>query len=122
MRTIESITKRRQILIMHYKHFTLAVLLYFFTFYLSASVDDCYARLDSGILSIGNSLIERNFLWNDGQLITLSIHDKENGKIWLNQQKTIDLYIPGISKAALRLIPILNLSPLPLIGISVKTR
>ncbi|MBF6627194.1 MAG: alpha-galactosidase [Proteiniphilum sp.] len=87
---------------MHYKHFTLAVLLYFFTFYLSASVDDCYARLDSGILSIGNSLIERNFLWNDGQLITLSIHDKENGKIWLNQQKTIDLYIPGISKAAVK--------------------
>ncbi len=67
-----------------------------------ASVDDCYAKLDSDseILSIGNDKIERNFFWNKGQLITKSIIDKQSGKVWLNQNETGDLLIPGITGEA----------------------
>lgn len=68
-----------------------------------SSVDECYARLDSNILSIGNSKIERNFKWNNGQLVTLEIRDKLSGKSWINQySKTnkTDLKIPGISGEA----------------------
>lgn len=65
-----------------------------------ASINDCYVKLDSNILSIGNTLIERNFLWNDGQLITKSIIDKQAGRRWLNQNETADFLIPGVSGEA----------------------
>ena len=68
-----------------------------------SSVSECYARMDSNILSIGNSKIERNFKWNNGQLVTLEIRDKLSGKSWINQySKTnkTDLKIPGISGEA----------------------
>lgn len=39
-----------------------------------------YARMDGDTLSIGNSLIDRSFLWNGGHLQTLSLTDKETGR------------------------------------------
>jgi len=35
-----------------------------------------YVRFYPGILFFGNNRIERNLLWNDGQLITLNIIDR----------------------------------------------
>ena len=38
-----------------------------------------YARMDGDTLSVGNSLIERRYLWNGGHLKTLSLEDKTIG-------------------------------------------
>ena len=32
--------------------------------------DTCYGRLKNDTLTIGNSLVERTFLWNGGNIIT----------------------------------------------------
>ena len=42
---------------------------------------ECYSRLDADTLTIGNSLMERKFVWNGGNLMTASITDKTSGKI-----------------------------------------
>lgn len=59
-----------------------------------ATIDDCYAKLVSDTLSIGNNLIQRTFLWNNGNLITLNIIDKVNNQDWVNQNKIPDFFIP----------------------------
>ena len=38
-----------------------------------------YASLDGDTLVIGNSLIERKFVWNGGNLMTYSLTDKKTG-------------------------------------------
>ena len=81
---------------MNYKNLFFVLLFTFSTIFCSASIKDCYAKLDDSLLSIGNNQIERNFLWSDGHLITTSMLNKQNGKIWINQNKTNDLFIPGI--------------------------
>lgn len=40
-----------------------------------------YARMDGDTLSVGNSLIERRYLWNGGHLKTLSLEDKTIGTV-----------------------------------------
>ena len=40
-----------------------------------------YARMDGDTLSVGNSLIERRYLWNGGHLKTLSLEDKATGAL-----------------------------------------
>ncbi|MGM9757350.1 MAG: alpha-galactosidase [Candidatus Cryptobacteroides sp.] len=40
----------------------------------------CYATLEDGVFRIGNSLIERTFDWNGGNLKTLSLTNKEEGR------------------------------------------
>lgn len=45
------------------------------------ATDDCYSRLDGDTLTIGNSCIERKFVWNGGNLMTYSINDKISGKV-----------------------------------------
>ena len=40
-----------------------------------------YAKLSSDTLSIGNSLIERCYLWNGGHLKTISLTDKTTGVV-----------------------------------------
>ncbi|MDD2475293.1 MAG: alpha-galactosidase [Dysgonamonadaceae bacterium] len=82
---------------MNYKTLFFVILFTVTSIFCSASIKDCYAKLDDSLLSIGNNQIERIFLWNDGQLITTSIQNKQCGKIWTNQNKTNDLLIPGIT-------------------------
>lgn len=40
-----------------------------------------YARMSGDTLSIGNSLIDRTFLWNGGHLKTISLTEKATGKV-----------------------------------------
>lgn len=50
----------------------------------------CYSRLGKDTLTIGNSLIERKFIWNKGNLITYSLSDKKVQKTWFNKNKKPD--------------------------------
>ena len=43
-----------------------------------AQAEKCYARMEGDTLRLGNSLIERSFLWNDGALETLSLSSKDD--------------------------------------------
>ncbi len=54
-----------------------------------------YAYQEGDILYIGNNKIERSFQWNNGNLITLKIKDKENGKEWENRVRRADFFVPG---------------------------
>ena len=47
----------------------------------AASPSGCYSRLEADTLTIGNTLIERKFVWNGGNLETFSITDKAFGKV-----------------------------------------
>lgn len=47
-----------------------------------AAGSECYARLDGDTLRMGNDRIERVFLWNDGNLKTVTITDKASGRAW----------------------------------------
>ena len=47
---------------------------------LQAVAGECYARLQNDTLRIGNSKIERTWLWNNGDLVTLSVTDKASGR------------------------------------------
>ena len=57
--------------------------------------DDCYSRLRNDTLTIGNSRIERKFVWNGGNLVTYSLTDKSSGQVWLNRTPAPDFEIPG---------------------------
>lgn len=52
-----------------------------------------YSRLENDTLVIGNSLIERKFVWNKGNLITYSLINKVSGISWLNKSKNPDFQI-----------------------------
>lgn len=65
------------------------------------SMDSCYAVLKSDSLCIGNGLIERKFLWNNGNLITISLEDKRNKHVWLNEKQIPDFFIPQQNQQAL---------------------
>lgn len=54
-----------------------------------------YAYQEGDILYIGNNKVERSFQWNNGNLITLKIKDKENGKEWENRVRRADFFVPG---------------------------
>lgn len=56
-----------------------------------------YARQESDIFYIGNNKIERGFRWNNGNLITMKIIDKMNGKVWESGAKQADFFAPGQS-------------------------
>lgn len=55
--------------------------------------DTCYGRLKNDTLTIGNSLIERKFLWNNGNIKTYSLTNKANGQTWLNGNPTPDFRV-----------------------------
>lgn len=57
------------------------------------SQSSSYSRLQNDTLTIGNKLIERKFLWNNGNLITYSLTDKLSGQCWLNRTKSPDFRI-----------------------------
>lgn len=47
----------------------------------NSSIENCYAQLENDTLRIGNSCIERTFLWNGGNLMTVSLLDKKHNNI-----------------------------------------
>ena len=51
--------------------------------------NNSYALFKNDTLKIGNNLIERVFLWNNGNLITCSIEDKENQVTLLDYSKSL---------------------------------
>lgn len=53
----------------------------------------CYSYLKNDTLVIGNKLIERKFIWNNGNLITYSLTDKSCDRHWLNKSRTPDFVI-----------------------------
>ena len=59
--------------------------------------DKGYARQEGGIFYIGINKIEREFQWNNGNLITTKIIDKMNGKVWESEAKQADFFVPGQS-------------------------
>ena len=65
-----------------------------------SSFDDCSAKLENGVLSLENSKILRNYQWNEGNIITSSLTDKANGKVWQMSSKKPDLALPGESEKA----------------------
>ncbi len=56
-----------------------------------------YARQEGDIFNIGNNKIEREFRWNNGNLITTKIIDKMHGKVWESGAKQADFFVPGQS-------------------------
>lgn len=42
---------------------------------------DTYSRMSGDTLIIGNSLVERCFIWNGGNLMTVSLADKSSGRV-----------------------------------------
>ena len=67
---------------------------------IKADTLSCYAYLKNDTLCIGNNRIERKFLWNNGNLITHCITDKQNRQEWINQHKVSDFYLPKQGKQA----------------------
>lgn len=45
-----------------------------------AAQQTCYFRRDGDTLTMGNALIERRFVWNDGNLMTVDLRDKAHAK------------------------------------------
>ena len=57
--------------------------------------NDCSARLVDGKLVLENSRISRTFLWNNGNLITVSLTDKQTSKTWSCSTTKPDMAFPG---------------------------
>jgi len=57
------------------------------------SQDHCYSRLQGDTLTIGNSLIARKLIWNNGNLITYSLIDITANQAWFNKTKSPDFQI-----------------------------
>ncbi|MFV0390431.1 MAG: alpha-galactosidase [Paludibacteraceae bacterium] len=65
------------------------------------SQNNCYSHLRNDTLVIGNSLIERKFIWNNGNLITYSLTDKIRKHIWLNKNTRPDFHITNNTPEAI---------------------
>ncbi len=59
------------------------------------SVFGCYARLANDTLIVGNQVIERQYLWNKGNLITVGFRDKRREQPLSFDSKDPDFYLPG---------------------------
>ncbi|MET7000304.1 alpha-galactosidase [Chitinophaga defluvii] len=57
--------------------------------------EDCGVWLVSDTLTIGNSKIERRFLWNNGNLISLDITNRQTGKKTVLENSNTDFSLPG---------------------------
>lgn len=57
------------------------------------AASDCYSVLQSDTLKIGNSRIERVYLWNNGHLITCRVTDKLSGKTLVNTGSNPDFAV-----------------------------
>ena len=61
---------------------------------------DCSAQLENGVLTIENSHISRTYNWNNGNLISTTLTNKTNGKVWLMTTKKPDITLPGQTENA----------------------
>lgn len=50
----------------------------------------CYSLLRNDTLTLGNDRIERRFLWNGGNLVTIGVTDKGSGREWGNRSAQPD--------------------------------
>ena len=57
------------------------------------SQDGCYSRLQNDTLTIGNTRIERRFVWNGGNLMTCSLTDFSSGQVWTSRSLTPDFKV-----------------------------
>lgn len=73
---------------------TLFVVISFFS---ARGQRSAYSRLVKDTLVIGNTQIERKFLWNKGNLMTYSLTDKSSAYTWINRLKVPDFYLTGAS-------------------------
>ena len=73
---------------------TLLVAIYAFTQTNSVFLD-CSAKLENNVLTLENSRISRTYQLNEGNIITSSLADKVNGKVWQMTGKKTDLALPG---------------------------
>ncbi len=77
------------------------LVLFFFIFIIHYTVSaqmttsDYAARLENDILTLENSKILRSYKWNNGNLVTFSLKNQENGKIWQMNPNKPDLIFPG---------------------------
>ena len=47
----------------------------------ASAQESCYGRMSGDTLIVGNDLVERRFVWNGGNLMTLSLEDKATGAV-----------------------------------------
>lgn len=59
------------------------------------SQEGCYSRLQNDTLTIGNTRIERRFVWNGGNLMTQSLTDFSSGQVWTSRSLTPDFQVTG---------------------------
>lgn len=76
------------------------ILLVFVSFLTMYPQKSYYSYLKHDTLVIGNGLIERKFIWNQGNLITYSLTDKSSGQCWNNKSKNPDFQILQEKKKA----------------------
>jgi hypothetical protein len=57
------------------------------------SQNSCYSRLEKDTLVIGNSLVERKFAWNNGNLFTCTLTDKQSKHSWRNRSQSPDFVL-----------------------------
>ena len=76
---------------------------------------DCYSLLSGDTLKIGNSRIERVWLWNEGHLITCRVTDKLSGKTFVSSGITPDFAVnrekPFDGKISVATIPADGIRP-----------
>ncbi len=61
-------------------------------------LQDCSAKLENDTLTLENNLIKRQYKWNDGNLISLSIEDKQAQYTWTLDNKAPDFLSPFTGK------------------------
>ena len=54
---------------------------------------DCYSILSGDTLRMGNDLIERVYLWNNGHLLTCRVTDKRSGKTFVSDGSRPDFAV-----------------------------
>lgn len=64
------------------------------------SATSCYAVLEGDTLYIGNALIHRTFVWNEGNLKTVAIKDRATGRAFVNRSGTPDFVFTEVEYPA----------------------
>ena len=62
---------------------------------IAQNIETCRAELKDDTLVIENQLIARKFLWNNGNISTVSLTDKKDNKIWKMNGSKPDLIFPN---------------------------